>query len=124
MPSTIIRLHHVTHNIARASAPSARHFYGEVLGLREIVPMGDPDNERLIWFEVGDHQLHLVLQDQADPTTSRHLAVLVDGFAEFVIRLRAAGVTLDPVRTRPDGAKVTWCYDPDGNRIELMEARG
>lgn len=85
--------------------------------------MGDPKNERLIWFVVADQQLHLVLNDKADAPTSRHLAVLIEGFDNFVARLRNADVKMDEVRTRPDGSKVTWCYDPDRNRIELMEAR-
>jgi len=83
--------------------------------------MGDPHNERLIWFAVADQQLHLVLNDNPDAGTSRHLAVLVDGFGDLVARLKESGVPLDAVKTRPDGSKVTWCYDPDGNRIELME---
>ena len=121
MLSSIVRLHHVTHNIVRSSVPAARRFYGELLGLQEIRPLGDPQNERLIWFAVADQQLHLVLNDNCDARTSRHLAMLVRGFDDLVASLRESGVPLDPVKTRPDGSRVTWCYDPDGNRIELME---
>ncbi len=90
--------------------------------------MGDPSNQRLIWFEVGEQQLHLVLHDRSDPVTARHLAVLVEGFDELIVRLQDEEVPLDELMPgqkwgiRPDGAKYAFCYDPDFNRIELMEA--
>jgi len=120
------RYHHVTHNISRRNVGAARHFYGDVLGLREIEPMGDPRNERLIWFAIAEQQLHLVIRDQPDVPTSRHFAVLIDDFDSFVSRLEQHGVVMDELKPgshwslRPDGSKVAFCYDPDRNRIELM----
>ena len=121
-----MRLHHVTHNIARLNLNRARQFYGELLGLKEIEPIGDPTNQRLVWFAIANQQLHLVLHDQPDPPSSRHLAVFVEDFEMLVARLEKANVILDELKpgqhwsTRPDGSKVAFCYDPDGNRIELM----
>jgi len=121
-----MRLHHVTHNIARTNVDRARRFYSELLGLKEIEPIGDPSNQRLIWFSIADQQLHLVLRDQADAASSRHLAFFVEDFPELITRLETANVLLDEMKpgqhwsTRPDGSKVAFCYDPDGNRIELM----
>jgi catechol 2,3-dioxygenase-like lactoylglutathione lyase family enzyme len=121
--------HHVTHNISRSNIAAARRFYGELLGLRELSPMGDPTNRRLIWFALGDRQLHLVIADKADASSSRHLAVIVEEFEAFVQNLHKEGVSFDERETgkywgeRPDGSKFAFCYDPDRNRIELMEAR-
>jgi catechol 2,3-dioxygenase-like lactoylglutathione lyase family enzyme len=126
MTDRIVRFHHVTHNITRANIPAAREFYGSLLGLEEIRPMGDPTNERLIWFAVADQQLHLVVRDHADNETSRHLAIVVQDFDELVRRLEKAGIRLDELKPgqhwslRPDGSKFAFCYDPDLNRIELM----
>ncbi len=52
-----------------------------------------------------------------------HLAVTVDRLDELYRRMRAAGVsfTTEP-RVSPDGgAKVTFCRDPDGTALELVE---
>jgi catechol 2,3-dioxygenase-like lactoylglutathione lyase family enzyme len=127
MPSRIVRYHHVTHNISRSNIAAARHFYGDLLGLTELSPMGDPTNQRLIWFQVGDQQLHLVLRDRTRTEEARHLAVLVEGFDEIVACLEGEGIPFDELvpgqkwGVRPDGAKYAFCYDPDFNRIELME---
>jgi catechol 2,3-dioxygenase-like lactoylglutathione lyase family enzyme len=52
-----------------------------------------------------------------------HIAVTVERLDEFYRRMRAAGVsfTTEP-RVSPDGgAKVTFCRDPDGTALELVE---
>jgi catechol 2,3-dioxygenase-like lactoylglutathione lyase family enzyme len=56
----------------------------------------------------------------AGPT---HIAVTVDRLDDLYGRMRAAGVTFttEP-RVSPDGgAKVTFCRDPDGTALELVE---
>jgi len=52
-----------------------------------------------------------------------HVAFTVDDLEVTCLRLQAAGVKLAaPPQTSPDGyAKVTFCYDPDGTPLELVE---
>src|SRR5688572_25558612 len=84
VPPRVIEYHHVTQNITRPNIAAARHFYGEILGLREIPTMGDPAGQRLIWFALGSKQLHLIIRDQAEPGSSRHIAVYVDDFEAMI----------------------------------------
>jgi glyoxylase I family protein len=50
-------LHHVS--ISVSDLAGARHFYGHVLGLREIArPAFDFPGA---WYELGDRQLHLIV---------------------------------------------------------------
>lgn len=105
-----------------------KSFYGDTLGLEQISSaQQDPTGERLIWFAVGDCQLHLVVGDQPDPPTSRHFALLIDDFDGLVQRLEASGDRLQecsPGRhwgRRPNGRRYAVCYDPVGHQIELME---
>lgn len=129
MTRRIVRYHHVTHNVMRSHADVARRFYGDVLGLPEIPPVGDPTNQRLIWFQVGNQQLHLVLCDSVDPASTRHIALAVEDFDGVIERLHRSGARFEESgsgelwRLRADGSKCAFCYDPDGNRIELVEAR-
>ena len=127
MPPKIVRYHHVTHNVSRAGIEAARRFYRDILGLEEVPAVEDPAGQRLIWFTVGNQQLHLIIRDEPDPGSTRHLAVLVEGFDAFINHLRLHGVRLDEREPgqfwgrRSTGAKYAFCYDPEGNRIELME---
>ena len=122
-----MQIDHITHNISRSNVASARRFYGESLGLVEIPAVLDPTGKRLIWFEVGNQQLHLSIRDAADPTSSRHFAVVVEDFDQVVEALKTKGARMEDWesgklwRVRPDGIRSTFCYDPDGNRIELLD---
>jgi len=124
----ILRYHHVTHNIARENVGAARHFYGDILGLKEIPATEDPTGNRLIWFAVGELQLHLVIRDKPEPASSRHIAVVVDDLEQLVDHLRRCAVRIEEREMgrywfrRSDGSRTAFCYDPDGNRIELVEA--
>jgi catechol 2,3-dioxygenase-like lactoylglutathione lyase family enzyme len=52
-----------------------------------------------------------------------HIAVTVDGLDGLYRRMRAAGVgfTTEPRVSADGGAKVTFCRDPDGTALELVE---
>jgi catechol 2,3-dioxygenase-like lactoylglutathione lyase family enzyme len=122
--------HHVTHNVSRKNLTVTLEFYGTHLGLVRIPSTEDPTGQRLIWYAVGTQQLHLAVQDTSDPATSRHTALIVEGMDALVAALESSGVRLDTFETdgrresfkrRRDGSRSAFCYDPDGNRIELIE---
>jgi len=52
-----------------------------------------------------------------------HIAFTVDNLDETYSKLTAAGVKFNaPPQYSPDGyAKVTFCYDPDGTPVELVQ---
>jgi len=121
--------HHVNQNVGCEHVAAVRHFYREVLGLEEIsARQQDPTGERLMWFALGEGQLHLNMGGRTDPPSSRHFAVLVHDFDDMIGNLTRHGVRLEECETgrfwgfRPNGLKYAFCYDPVGNRIELMES--
>jgi catechol 2,3-dioxygenase-like lactoylglutathione lyase family enzyme len=125
----IVGYHHVNQNIGRDQVDAIRHFYRDVLGLEEIsARQQDPTGERLMWFSLGAGQLHLNMGGKTDPPSSRHFAVLVRDFDQLIADLERNGVRLEPCEQdrfwgrRPNGMKYAFCYDPVGNRIELMES--
>jgi catechol 2,3-dioxygenase-like lactoylglutathione lyase family enzyme len=124
----ILGYHHVNQNIGPNHVDAVRHFYRDVLGLEEIsARQQDPTGQRLIWFALGSGQLHLNMAGKTDPPSSRHFAVLVRDFDELIKGLESNGVRLEECEPgqnwgrRPNGLKYAFCYDPIGNRIELME---
>jgi catechol 2,3-dioxygenase-like lactoylglutathione lyase family enzyme len=127
VPGRVVRYHHVNYGISRANIAAARRFYGELLGLTEIPPVPDPTRTRLIWFQVESQQLHLAIRDSVAPEKGRHIALHVLDLEDLVNRLAASGVPLQQQASgqfwgrREDTSKFAFCFDPDGNRIELVE---
>ena len=58
----------------------SREFYGRVLGLREINKPRTFDFV-VLWYELGDETLHLLLKDQPDTLSPRHFALRVNDVA-------------------------------------------
>ena len=83
----------------------SRRFYRDLLGLREIPPPRTFDFV-VLWFELGNQQLHLLLKDKPDTLSPRH-------FAE-------RGVPIQETTLIP-GADRFFISDPDGNRIEIIQ---
>lgn len=100
----------------------AEHFYTEVLGLVKI--------ERVLkypgaWYQVGNTQLHLILDTNA-PNTPKHEKWGRNPHIAFSVSdLDAAKKRLShynfPVQLSASGRPAIFTQDPDGNIIELSE---
>jgi catechol 2,3-dioxygenase-like lactoylglutathione lyase family enzyme len=120
-----------------ADLERSRRFYGGALGLEEV-----PRPRNFVfagaWFQVGDDQLHLLVETDttgragsADPGPSArvglatHIALEVDDLAAARARLDENGVALigGPM-PRGDGYEQVFLRDPDGYVIELFEHTG
>ena len=117
-----------------ADLEASRRFYGGALGLEEVPR---PHNFRFegAWFQIGDDQLHLLVEAEttaragvADPGPSAtmgladHVAIEIDDLAGARARLDEHGVALigGPV-PRGDGYVQIFLRDPDGHVIELFQ---
>ena len=121
------RLHHAA--VTVTDIARARHFYSDVLGLREIPrPPFDFDGA---WYAVGDGQLHLIVHQPSrtrrgtriiDPRDG-HLALRVTDFDAALARLRTHGVPVMEQRTNSTPWAQIYITDPDGNVLELNVER-
>ena len=118
-----VRINHVQLAMPPARESEARHFYGDVLGLKEIPKPPALAARGGAWFELGDVQLHLGVEADFRPAKKAHVAIEVDDLDSIAARCRAAA--REP---RSDGAvegrRRFFVDDPFGNRLEIMEARG
>jgi catechol 2,3-dioxygenase-like lactoylglutathione lyase family enzyme len=98
---------------------AARHFYGELLGLPELVKPEPLAARGGAWFAVGDQQLHVGVERDFTPARKAHPALAVDELDALAARLESAGV---PVAWDTDlpGVRRFYAQDPWGNRIELL----
>lgn len=120
-------LHHVS--ITVSDIARAKHFYGEILGLRELErpPFDYPG----AWYALGDQQLHLIVH--SDSRTMRGAAGIDSRDGHFALRVRSYNETLQYLKAhsielidRPVN-KTPWSQiyaaDPDGNVIEFNAER-
>ena len=115
----IYAIDHVQLAMPPGGEAQARTFYAGILGLDEIPSLPN-------WPVAG----RVVRQRRCDPPSRRragvpargkaHPALLVEGLAELVTRLVAAG---HPIQrdVQLAGIERVHVSDPFGNRIELME---
>ncbi|MBM3993862.1 MAG: bleomycin resistance protein [Planctomycetes bacterium] len=97
----------------------SRQFYRDVLGLKEIAK---PRTFTFValWFELGNQQLHLLLKSQPDSRSPRHFALRVADVQAARATLRDRGIPLEETTLIP-GCDRFFVYDPDGNRIEVIQ---
>lgn len=102
----------------------ARSFYEGILGLN-MNPKRPGKSFEGIWYDLGNQQIHLIktsVRDFGDesnlyPGARRHVALIVEGFEDIEIKLKAAGL---PIFPSSSGRKVLFCRDFDGNAFELI----
>src|SRR2546423_7033950 len=69
----------------------SRRFYRDVLGLKEIAKPRTFDFV-VVWFDLGNQHLHLLLKDQPDTLSPRHFALRVADVTAARAHFRAHGV--------------------------------
>jgi catechol 2,3-dioxygenase-like lactoylglutathione lyase family enzyme len=117
------RIQHVSIPRPRGSAEQARRFYTDVLGLEEIAPPRALAHLDLVWYRVGECELHLIGEDGADQRSGRHFCMEVDDLEEVRARLLAAGLPAEETTPIP-GRPRFFCRDPFGNSIEVATITG
>lgn len=104
----------------------SRAFYEGLLGL--VPNPARPDfGFPGVWYDIGENQLHIMVVP--DPYTGvprpehggrdRHVALAVDDIAPVRAALDQAGVRYSASKS---GRPALFCWDPDGNVLELSAA--
>jgi catechol 2,3-dioxygenase-like lactoylglutathione lyase family enzyme len=110
-------IHHVS--IVVSDVERARHFYGKVLGLREI-PYPATFDFFVVWYDLGSQHIHLIPRDKAEPASPRHFALHV-GDAQAAREYFATAGIATRETTPISGCDRFFVHDPDGNLIEMVQ---
>ena len=111
---------HIDHvSVLITDVAKARHFYGELLGLKEI-PAPKSFDFIAIWYDLGGTYLHLLLKDRPDSISPRHFCLHVRDCAAAREYMRSRNIPLDET-VKIDAADRFFIRDPDGNRIEILQ---
>ena len=113
----IVEVNHVNVTVPPDLEQAAKHFYGEVLGLKQIPKPQGPRQSIGAWYQLGSAQLHLSIEDDPkNDASNRHVCYGVAdlGVAENVLREAGVEIILDP-------SPRFFVRDPAGNLIEVTE---
>jgi len=115
--------------VATADAQRARTFYEDKLGLSLI-----EDNGYSLLFDAHGTPLRMQRVETVAPHPYTALGWEMDDLAAAVRALAAAGVAMarfpglaqdaDGIWDTPDGSRVAWFHDPDGNTLSMHQAAG
>jgi catechol 2,3-dioxygenase-like lactoylglutathione lyase family enzyme len=119
-----MRLHHVSIPFTAERLDDGRRFYSEVFDLRQIPTPQTLDVDQVIWFALGDRELHLFTEEVANATASRrHFCFDVDDLDAAPARLVEHDAHIEealPIHNRPR----FYAFDPAGNKLELTQIVG
>jgi catechol 2,3-dioxygenase-like lactoylglutathione lyase family enzyme len=116
----ITTINHAQISVPSGSDNQVRQFYGQVLGLTEKpVPEG-LRGRGLIWFQVGDREIHVGVEDGINRLATRtHIAYEVSDIADWRLRLTQLGLQLID-QPKIQGFDRFHINDPFGNRLEII----
>lgn len=100
----------------------AREFFHTILGWPEI-PKPEPLRKRGgVWFECGNHQVHIGVQQDFVPAKKAHPAFHEDNLDELRDHLQQHQVhIIDDEARAEEGLRRFYIQDPFGNRLEFLE---
>lgn len=111
---------------ATAEPSKCRRFYEDVLGLELVA-----DEPYALVFKTRNAVLRIAKLDSLAPPPYTVLGWIVDDISAAVAELKQRGVRFQHyeglpqndqgVMAFPDGTRVTWFKDPDGNTLSLTE---
>ncbi|MFK7965484.1 MAG: VOC family protein [Burkholderiaceae bacterium] len=112
--------------VATANPSDARHFYGQVLCLREL-----DESPFAIVFEAGGVAIRVQKVEAVSPSSYTVLGWEVNDMISTVRDLLSKGLAFEQfenlpqdelgIWATPDGSQVAWFKDPDGNVLSLTQ---
>jgi len=122
MSITVRKLDHVNVTVSRTLEAAAKNFYGTILNLREVPKPEASRGRGGAWYQVGDVQLHLSLEDTEAVLSRRHICLLVENLEQARQACELAGVEIFPDEVPTPGWARFYVRDPGGNRIEIASS--
>jgi catechol 2,3-dioxygenase-like lactoylglutathione lyase family enzyme len=121
MKFSIEKIDHVQVAAPKGTEKDAVEFYSGVLGMKEVQKPDALKERGGAWFEFGDYQLHVGVEEPFSPAQKAHPAFKVKGFEALQQHLATEGVELKNDDSIP-GVLRFFISDPFGNRLEFLKS--
>ena len=120
MPIRVTTLNHVNVTVPAALEDAAKSFYGDLMGLKQIEKPDGPRKYVGAWYQLGESQLHLSVEDgPRNEGSNRHVCYSVADIASAMDAFRLAGVEITSQEQLVNGGSRFFIRDPAGNLIEI-----
>jgi ubiquinone/menaquinone biosynthesis C-methylase UbiE/catechol 2,3-dioxygenase-like lactoylglutathione lyase family enzyme len=113
-------LDHIQLCIPFGQEEATREFWSNVIGLKEITKPTSLIANGGLWFEIGDIQLHIGVEEKSVSISKRHPAFEVAELDKVRSYLEEKGIKTQNEKPIPGVRRFSF-YDPFQNRIELLE---
>ena len=120
MGFSILRIDHVQVAAPAGEETAAREFYAGILGMLEIEKPEPLKGRGGVWFQFGEQQLHVGVEEPFAPAKKAHPAFRVRGYVELKDYLTANDVEVREDDSIP-GVERFFIFDPFGNRLEFLK---
>jgi catechol 2,3-dioxygenase-like lactoylglutathione lyase family enzyme len=117
------QIQHISIPRPPGSEAVTRAFYGELLGLEEVPVPQSIKHLDLIWFHLGNMELHLFAEAPVTDPSGRHYCFVVEDVKEAWAKLVEAGYAPWDTIAIP-GRPRFFCRDPFNNTLEFMTIEG
>jgi catechol 2,3-dioxygenase-like lactoylglutathione lyase family enzyme len=117
------RIQHVSIPRPPGSHDQTRAFYGELLGLTEVPVPSTLAHLDLVWYRIGELELHCFAEKPVDDPSGRHFCLEIENLEEMRGRLEQAGYELREATPIP-GRPRFFCRDPFNNIVEFTRIEG
>jgi catechol 2,3-dioxygenase-like lactoylglutathione lyase family enzyme len=114
------RLHHFQLSIPAGGEDLCREFWGNTLGMEEIMKPATLAARGGCWFRGGGLEVHLGVEKDFATAEKAHPGVLVRNLIGLSARLEACGISVKWDDHFP-GFSRFYASDPFGNRLEFLE---
>ena len=113
---------HIQISAPPGSEEQVRAFYGDVLGLREIHKPPQLLARGGVWYDCGNLQLHIGIDNAPDnERLRRHVAFRVADVEIVRQRLAERGFAIEADQAPLEGVTRFYCRDTVGNRVEFAQ---
>ena len=120
MEFSIEKIDHVQVAAPQGSEEEAIGFYSGMLGMKEVEKPQPLKARGGVWFQFGNFQLHVGIDEPFVPAKKAHPAFKVSGYDAMQKQLKEKGVEVKVDDSIP-GVERFFVFDPFGNRLEFLK---
>ena len=121
-------------HISSQDAERSARFYEDNFGARRVNVTENPNGSTSIELDLSGTRLLIIRRPGQGETEHEaagnrygleHFGIMTDDLDASVSALKSAGVRFrDEIRVVPSGLRITFCWGPDGELVELVERKG
>ena len=111
---------HIQLAAPKGSEDIVRKFFQDTLGLDEVEKPESLKKRGGLWFQFGNHQIHIGIEEPFYPAKKAHPAFAIENLEALKQHLLTNGIDVTDDDRIP-GVKRFFISDPFGNRMEFLE---